>query len=99
MTKSQREIALDRIKQLQDQLEHHFTEHPKQTGESYWQHLWFTTRMTLRMLYTSAALMIHGLFPFMLVRTASLQMEKMYLTMLTRKPKAKPEDEQYGAHI
>lgn len=99
MTKTQREIAMEKIKYLQDQIEHHFTEHPKQTGESYLEHLWFTIRMTLRMVYTSIALFLHGVFPFIFVRTASTQMEKMYLIMLTRKPKAKPEDEQYGAHI
>lgn len=72
---------------LADEVERAFTEHPHATGESYWQHLWFTTQMAVRFLYTMLVLLIHGLFPFLLTRAASTQIEAVYRIMKTRIPK------------
>ncbi|MFM9890962.1 MAG: DUF6356 family protein [Rickettsiales bacterium] len=83
LTPSQRRRALE----LAGQVERAFCEHPRLTGESYWQHLWFTTTMAARFVFTMAVLMIHGLFPFLLTRAASTQIEAVYRIMKKRIPK------------
>lgn len=83
-------ISRDEHKQkaieIRDQVEKAFTEHPHETGETYLEHLWFTIKMTGRMLYSAIVLLIHGIFPFLVVRTASGQIEKIYLIMKSRIP-------------
>lgn len=66
-----------------------FTSHPKATGETYLEHLWFTSKMAARFFYAMAVLLIHGLFPFLLVRAASSQIEIIYGIMKMRIPKAR----------
>src|SRR5690348_6154919 len=41
-----------------------FTEHPAQTGETFFEHLKFTTIMSLRIILCGTILLIHGYFPF-----------------------------------
>ena len=48
-----------------------FTEHPASVGETYWQHLGFATGVGGRMIAAGLACMLHGLFPFLCVRTGS----------------------------
>lgn len=69
-----------------------FTEHPQDTGETYWEHLWFTCKMAARFLYAITVLMIHGLFPFLLMREGSKQIEKIYSIMKSRIPKARRDE-------
>lgn len=76
------------IRMLKEEANRAFTEHPQTTGETYWQHLWFTFTMSLRFIYTTVVLMIHGLFPFLLDRAASRQIERVYRVMKTRIPKS-----------
>ncbi len=70
-------------------VERAFTEHPHETGETYLQHLWFTFKMSLRFIFTTTVLIIHGIFPFLLVKTASTQIEKVYTIMRARVPKSR----------
>lgn len=72
--------------EIKDQVEKAFTEHPHETGESYLQHLWFTIKMTGRLIYSAAVLLVHGVFPFLLVRNASSEIVKIYLIMKSRIP-------------
>ena len=73
-----------------------FGKHPLETGETYWQHLWFTLRMSARFFYIGLAIVVHGLFPFLCVRTASNEIQKVYGIMKTRVPKMRREsDTQY----
>src|ERR1700691_3181896 len=81
-----------KIHQLREDVEKAFTEHPETTGETYLQHLWFTTKMTGRFVYTSAVIEWHGLFPFLCVRTASNQIEQVYRIMKTRIPVKRREE-------
>lgn len=74
---------------LADDVERAFTEHPHETGETYTQHLWFTLKMTARLVYTATVLLIHGIFPFVLVKAASTQIEKIYTIVRGRVPKAR----------
>jgi len=74
------------LRHLQGQIKKQFTQHPGEGGETYTQHLWFTLRMTTRILYCAVTLLIHGIFPFLLKRTTSRQMEIMYRILRTRLP-------------
>jgi hypothetical protein len=84
-----REEHREKARQLKAEAKRAFTEHPEETGETYLEHLWFTTKMALRFLYSLVVLMIHGLFPFLLERTASRQIEAIYRIMKTRIPKSR----------
>ena len=66
-----------------------FTEHPQETGETYLQHLWFTLGMSARFIFTTLVLLTHGLFPFLLTRSASRQIEEIYRIMKTRIPQSR----------
>jgi hypothetical protein len=68
-----------------------FTSHPAQTQETYLQHLWFTTKTSLRFVALGALLFTHGVFPFLLTRTASNQVERIYLLMRSRIPQPRRE--------
>lgn len=81
-----REEHKQKAQELRDQVEKAFTEHPHETGETYLEHLWFTIKMTGRLLYSATVLLIHGIFPFVLVREASSQLEKIYIIMKSRIP-------------
>lgn len=76
---------------LRDQAHRAFTEHPEETGETYLQHLWFTFTMSLRFFVTTLVILIHGIFPFLLVRTASNHIETIYRIMKSRIPKSRRE--------
>ncbi len=78
--------------ELSQEVSRAFTEHPHDTGETYWQHLGFTLRMCGRFLYAVIVLLLHGLFPFLLVRTGSRQIERIYSIMKTRIPKARRDE-------
>jgi hypothetical protein len=66
-----------------------FTEHPSDTGETYLEHLWFTSKMATRFLYAVLVLAIHGIFPFLLTQAASKQIEIIYGIMKLRIPKSR----------
>ena len=74
------------VRRVAKEVEKAFTEHPEATGETYLQHLWFTFTMAMRFLYTSTAILLHGLFPFLCTRTASAQIERIYAIMKSRIP-------------
>lgn len=86
-----REEHQKKARELKSQLHTAFTEHPEETGESYLQHLWFTFTMSMRFLFTMVVLIIHGLFPFLLMRTASKQIEMVYGIMKSRIPRSRRE--------
>lgn len=80
------------VKKIYEEMEKAFTEHPHMTGETYFQHLWFTIKMGLRLAFVAMVLMIHGLFPFIFVKTASYQIEQVYRIMKSRIPKKRREE-------
>lgn len=79
-----RAAAVTTAEELGAEVNRAFTEHPATANETYWQHWWFTFRMSCRLIYTGIALLIHGIFPFFFVRTASLQIAYMYGVMRKR---------------
>ena len=48
-----------------------FTEHPASVGESYLQHLGRAVCFGSRMLFAGLACLVHGVLPFLFVRTGS----------------------------
>lgn len=73
------------------EVEKAITQHPRCTGETYLQHLWFTIKIPLQLLFVGAALMAHGLFPFLFTSTVSIQIKNFYATLRSRlsKPQSK----------
>jgi hypothetical protein len=48
-----------------------FTAHPASVGETYSHHMRFACRFGVRMLLGGAAAVVHSMFPFLFVTTAS----------------------------
>lgn len=82
-----REETRARARALREDVNKAFTDHPNEAGETYLEHLLFTAGIALRFFYASTVILIHGIFPFLLTRTASQQTEAIYRIMKTRIPK------------
>ena len=78
-----------KVEGLGEDVVHAFVEHPKATGETYLQHLWFTIRMGGRMFWAGFAIMVHGFFPFLFTKTGSHEIEPLYAIMKNRIPASK----------
>lgn len=66
-----------------------FTEHPASVGETYGEHLVMASSFGLRMILGGIACLIHGLLPFLFVKTGSLQVATLHDRMVAnrrRKP-------------
>jgi hypothetical protein len=48
-----------------------FTEHPASVGESYTRHLFRALYFGIRMVFAGIACVVHGVLPFLFVRTGS----------------------------
>jgi hypothetical protein len=59
-----------------------FTEHPASLGESYGEHLAMASGFGLRMILGGCACLIHGLLPFLFVRTGSAQISELHSAMV-----------------
>lgn len=88
-----------RAAEIKGQVGRAFTEHPQDTGETYTEHLWFTITMTGRLFYSSVVLLVHGIFPFLCTRTASMQIEKIYAIMRSRIPQHRRDELNKGLDI
>ena len=62
-----------------------FTEHPASVGESYWQHLRHATGFGLRMVVSGLACILHGVLPFLFVRTGSRQVALLHDRMIVNR--------------
>lgn len=71
-----REQHRTKARELRDGVNKAFTEHPNEAGETYPEHLWFTITISARFFYIAVAILIHGIFPFLLPRTGSTNIEK-----------------------
>lgn len=59
-----------------------FTEHPASVGETYVQHLGSATRFSLAMFGAGLCCLLHGLLPFLFVRTGSSTVTRLYDRMV-----------------
>jgi hypothetical protein len=77
-----------------------FTDHPRSAGETYLRHLESASSFGLRMILAGLACTIHGVFPFLFVRTGSSAIRALHNDMLDNRRRteitAEPE---LGAYI
>lgn len=62
-----------------------FTDHPASVGETYRQHLAVASSFGLRMILGGFACMIHGVLPFLFVKTGSRQIAMLHARMNTHR--------------
>ena len=73
-----------------------FTEHPRTVGESYSEHLVQASGFGGRMIVAGIACLLHGIFPFLFVKTGSRQINHLHDRMVTNR-RRKPEPREAGA--
>lgn len=64
-----------------------FTEHPASVGETYGQHLAHASGFGLRMIAGGFACLLHGLLPFLFVKTGSRQIATLHDRMVVNRSK------------
>ena len=64
-----------------------FTEHPKKVGETYLQHMWNALRYSFTFTLLVMVSLIHSVFPFLFVKTASCVVQAMATHMKEREEK------------
>jgi hypothetical protein len=62
-----------------------FTEHPASVGESYLQHLGRAAGFGTRMMFAGFACLVHGVLPFLFVRTGSRAISELSDRMLVNR--------------
>jgi hypothetical protein len=69
-----------------------FTEHPATVGEDYLQHMQASFSFGGTMLRAGLACLVHGVFPFLCVRTGSTAITGLYERMVTHRNRASLQD-------
>ena len=64
-----------------------FTEHPESVGETYFQHMRTSFGFGAHMLLAGTGCILHGLFPFLCVKTGSNTIIKLHRKMVTHRDK------------
>ena len=67
-----------------------FTAHPATVGESYGEHLATATSFGGRMMLAGIACMLHGLLPFLFVRTGSRAVSELNAQLIARRSGSSP---------
>jgi len=62
-------------------LSKYFREHPASVGETYWQHMAAASSFGAEMLFAGFACLVHGVFPFLFVRTGSDAVKRLHRRM------------------
>ena len=62
-----------------------FTDHPASVGETYGQHMGMAFGIAWRMFLASVACLIHGILPFLFVRTGSTAITDLHHRMITHR--------------
>ena len=62
-----------------------FTEHPASVGESYTEHLFSAICFGARMVFAGIACLVHGVLPFLFVRTGSRAIAELNDRMLVNR--------------
>lgn len=78
-----------------------FTDHPHSVGETYFEHMGMASSFGLRMVLAGLACLLHGLFPFLFVKTGSTTIRHLHETMISHRSRvrAAPELADIGAYI
>ena len=64
-----------------------FRDHPASVGETYVEHLLHAGGFGLRMVLGGIACILHGLLPFLFVKTGSQQIQTLHGRMITHRSK------------
>ncbi|MEM7688833.1 MAG: DUF6356 family protein [Pseudomonadota bacterium] len=64
-----------------------FRDHPASVGETYFEHLLHAAGFGLRMIAGGVACVLHGLLPFLFVKTGSKQIQTLHGRMITNRSK------------
>jgi hypothetical protein len=67
-----------------------FTEHPASVGESYGQHFAMAVCFGSRMILGGLACLVHGILPFMFVRTGSRAVSELNERMIAKRCRTEP---------
>ena len=67
-----------------------FREHPASVGESYGEHFAHATGFGVRMVFGGFACILHGILPFLFVRTGSRQITELHDRMVVNRAKPMP---------
>jgi len=67
-----------------------FTEHPASVGENYFQHLCSASSFAGAMFINSFACLLHGIFPFLFVKTGSKCITQLHDRMVTNRHRHPP---------
>jgi len=62
-----------------------FNEHPASVGESYGEHLVQASSFGTQMILAGLACLVHGLLPFLFVRTGSTAITALHTRMVTNR--------------
>lgn len=62
-----------------------FTDHPSTVGETYWQHMGMAFSFAGTMIAAGFACLIHGVFPFLFVKTGSQTITGLHDRMVTNR--------------
>jgi Family of unknown function (DUF6356) len=62
-----------------------FTAHPQSVGESYGEHLAHASGFGVRMILGGLACLVHGVLPFLFVRTGSTMIGALHTRMVTHR--------------
>ena len=78
-----------------------FTDHPNSVNETFSQHMRSALSFGSRMMLAGSACALHGVFPFLFVRTGSTTVRHLHDEMITHRSRdrAAPEWADLGAHI
>ncbi|MEY4238831.1 MAG: hypothetical protein RL339_1432 [Pseudomonadota bacterium] len=68
-----------------------FTQHPASVDETYGEHLAMASGFGIRMILGGCACLLHGIFPFLFVKTGSAQISTLHERMVeNRRTKTMP---------
>lgn len=65
-----------------------FTSHPKSIGETYTQHLQIASISGVKLVIAGFACIVHSIFPFLFVHTASKTVKEIHNAMAARQMNA-----------
>lgn len=68
-----------------------FRQHPQSVGESYLQHMATSFSFGATMFATSMAALVHGVFPFLFVKTGSNAVSRLHQRMVAHRDRRIPQ--------
>ena len=67
-----------------------FVDHPSSVGETYWQHMGMAFSFACAMIAAGFACLVHGIFPFLFVKTGSQTITALHERMVINRARHRP---------